>query len=157
MAIRGVSHVAVGVRDMDRSLDFYRDVIGLTVRFDETEEFAGGSSGKFPSVKRRGVYLQFSDDPDASFVVLDQQLSRDPWGEPAELFQVGLHHFGFWVDDIDAIHERATGRGYEIITGPGDADSITYGEPPGKIIRSMFMRDPDGNTVQCDQRKRDDQ
>jgi catechol 2,3-dioxygenase-like lactoylglutathione lyase family enzyme len=84
--------------------------------------------------------------------VLDQHLSKEPFGEPAELFQVGIHHFGFWVDDIDAIHARAVERGYRILTGPGNADSVTYGEPPGKVMRSMFLYDPDGNSVQCDQR-----
>ena len=156
MGIRGVSHVAVGVRDMDRSLAFYRDVIGLKVRFDETEEFGGGSSGRFPTIQRRGVYLEYGAAGDDSFIVLDQQLGRDPFGEPAQLFQVGIHHFGFWVDDIDAIAERARAGGHEILTGPGDADSKTYGEAPGKVVRSMFLYDPDGNSVQCDQRMPED-
>ena len=34
MTVHSVSHVAVGVRDMDRSLAFYRDLIGLDVRYD---------------------------------------------------------------------------------------------------------------------------
>jgi catechol 2,3-dioxygenase-like lactoylglutathione lyase family enzyme len=156
MGIRGVSHVAVGVRDMDRSLEFYRDVIGLKVRFDETEEFSGGSSGKFPTIKRRGVYLEYGAAGDDSFIVLDQQLGRDPWGQPAELFQVGIHHFGFWVDDIDDIADRARAGGFDILTGPGDADSKNYGEPSGKSVRSMFLYDPDGNSVQCDQRAPED-
>jgi catechol 2,3-dioxygenase-like lactoylglutathione lyase family enzyme len=156
MGIRGVSHVAVGVRDMDRSLAFYRDVIGLKVRFDDTEEFSGGSSGKFPSIKRRGVYLEYGKAGDDSFIVLDQQMGQEPFGEPAQLFQVGIHHFGFWVDDIDEIAERAQAGGFRILTGPGDADTIHYGEAPGKTVRSMFLYDPDGNSVQCDQRAPED-
>ena len=31
MAVLGISHVAVGVSDMDRALVFYRDIIGLRV------------------------------------------------------------------------------------------------------------------------------
>ena len=34
MPIRAVSHIAVGVRDMDRSLEFYRDVLGMSVSLD---------------------------------------------------------------------------------------------------------------------------
>jgi catechol 2,3-dioxygenase-like lactoylglutathione lyase family enzyme len=56
MTIHNVSHVAIGVRDMDRSLRFYRDIIGLEVRQDAIEEF-GGVDGE-PGVKRRGVYLK---------------------------------------------------------------------------------------------------
>ena len=46
MTVHSVSHVAVGVRDMDRSLTFYRDLIGLDVRFDDIEEFLTGR--RFP-------------------------------------------------------------------------------------------------------------
>jgi catechol 2,3-dioxygenase-like lactoylglutathione lyase family enzyme len=150
MPIRNVSHVAVGVRQMDRALPFYRDVIGLEVRFDDTEEF-GGVDGR-PSVKRRGVYLRWKDDPQAPFIVLDEQLSREPSGTPKQLFETGIHHFGFWVDNIDQIADRARAAGIEFVHGPSDADTLTYGEPPGGTIRTMLVRDPEGNVVQFDQR-----
>ena len=35
--------------------------------------------------------------------------------------------------------------------GPG-ADTVMYGEPPGGRVRSAFLRDPEGNYVQLDQR-----
>ena len=150
MAIRAVSHVAVGVRDMDRSLCFYRDVLGLSIRTDQPEEFPGVDGGT--PLKRRGVYLRYQDGPDASFLVLDQQPSRAPFGEPPKLFQVGTHHFCFWVDDVDAIAERARKAGFRPLVQPVDADSRDYGEAPGKKIRSCFLVDPDGNIVQVDQR-----
>lgn len=150
MAIRGVSHIAIGVRDMDAALAFWRDVVGLEVRFDDTEEFAGLEAGV--TTRRRGVYLRYGDDDHDSFIVLDQQLGRDPWGTPAELFQVGVHHVGLWADDVDAIAERARAAGFPPWVGPADGDSKDYGEPPGRTIRTMFVRDPDGNVVQFDQR-----
>ena len=104
MAIRAVSHVAIGVREMERSLRFYRDALGLRVKFDTLEELPGFSGAE--ARRRRAVYLGFGEGPDASFVVLDQPLSTDPVGQPAELFQTGIHHFSFWVDDIDAIAAR---------------------------------------------------
>jgi catechol 2,3-dioxygenase-like lactoylglutathione lyase family enzyme len=150
MTVRSVSHVAVGVRDMDRALGFYRDVIGLPVVFDDIEEFR--SVDGQPGVKRRGVYLRWSDDPHAPFIVLDEQLTRDHDGVPKRLFETGIHHFGFWVDDVDAIADRARGAGIEFVYGPADADTVTYGEAAGGTIRFMLMRDPDGNVVQVDQR-----
>jgi len=150
MAIHNVSHVAVGVRDMDPMLAFYRDVIGLEVRFDDTEQF-GGVEGQ-PVVRRRGVYLRWSDDPHAPFLVLDQQLTRPISGEPKVLYQTGIHHFGFWVDDVDAIASRARAGGHEVIYGPSDADTSAYAEPPGGTIRLLLLRDPEGNIVQADQR-----
>ena len=142
-----MSHVAIGVRDMDRSMRFYTDVVGMEVRFDDTEEFGGRLE-----TKRRGVYLQMAEDPDATFVVLDQQLAREPFGEPAQMLQVGLHHFGFWVDDVDEVLARAEQAGAPVYAGPFDADSKDYGEPPGKTIRTLLLQDPEGNVVQFDQR-----
>ncbi len=150
MGIRGVSHIAVGVRDMDAALVFWRDVVGLEVRFDETEEFGTPGGGFY--TKRRGVYLRYGSGDDDSFVVLDQQLSKAPWGRPLELFETGIHHVGLWVDDVDAIAERAIAAGFEPMFKPSNADSKDYGEPSGRTIRTMFLNGPDATIVQFDQR-----
>ena len=153
MGVQAVSHIAVGVRDMDLALDFYRDVLGLRVTADKIEEFPQGPGQ--PPAKRRAVYLRWLDGPHASFVVLDQQITNEIVGEPAQLFQMGCHHFAFWVDDIDTVLERARAAGSPVVMGgdPGSfADTVMYGEPPGGRVRSAFLRDPEGNYVQLDQR-----
>ncbi len=150
MPVKNVSHIAIGVRDMERSLPFWTDVVGLHVSLDAIEEFT--VEGEV--IRRRGVYLREREGPDASFVVLDEQLTKPKEGEPKPLWQIGVHHFGFWVDNLDEIAERARAAGVSIIAGPSEqgADTATYGEPPGGFVRGMFVRDPDGNVVQFDQR-----
>jgi catechol 2,3-dioxygenase-like lactoylglutathione lyase family enzyme len=150
MAIRAISHVAVGVRDMDRSLRFYCEAIGLRVKLDTVESLPG-FEGSEPR-RRRAAYLGWSEGPHESFVVLDQPLAAAPVGEPARLFQTGIHHFSFWVDDIDAIVARVRAKGFEVLFDPGVGDTIAYGEAPGGKVKSTFLRDPDGNYVQLDQR-----
>src|SRR5688572_25854498 len=117
MAIRAISHVAIGVRDMDRALRFYRDGLGLRVKLDAIEEIPAfeGSEAR----KRRAAYLGWSEGPHESFVVLDQPLTMPPSGEPARLFQTGIHHFSFWVDDIHAIAARLRAAGLEVLFDPG--------------------------------------
>ena len=150
MPIRNVSHIAIGVRDMDRSLPFWTEVVGFHVSLDAIEEFM--IDGK--AVRRRGVYLREREGADEPFVVLDQQLTDPKYGEPKPLFDIGIHHFGFWVDDLDEIVDRFRMAGVSIVAEPSErgADTATYGEPPGGFVRSMFVRDPDGNYVQFDQR-----
>ena len=94
MDIRGVSHVNVGVTDTDRSLRFYRDALGLRVVLDREEHYE-----RIP-LRQRAVYLRWDDEPGGSFVVLDRQLGREPFGTPPVLQQTGVNHFGF-------CHERA--------------------------------------------------
>jgi catechol 2,3-dioxygenase-like lactoylglutathione lyase family enzyme len=150
MKIEAISHIAVGVTDMQRSLGFYRDVLGLHVSLDTEEELP--AFGGAPVQRRHAVYLRWQEGPHETFIVLDQQLLREPFGSPPELFQTGTHHWGLWVDDVDAIVARAEAASVPIMVRPADADSIAYGEPAGKVLRSAFLRDPDGNIVQLDQR-----
>jgi catechol 2,3-dioxygenase-like lactoylglutathione lyase family enzyme len=142
--------VAIGVREMERSLHFYRDALGLCVKLDTIEELPG--FGGAEARKRRAVYLGLGEGPHAPFVVLDQPLTVEPEGEPARLFQTGVHHFSFWVDEIDAIVARVRAAGFEVLFDPAVADTVAYGEPPGGKVASTFLRDPDGNYVQLDQR-----
>ncbi|MHB1582574.1 MAG: VOC family protein [Acidimicrobiales bacterium] len=150
MPVRNVSHVAIGVRDMERSLPFWTEVVGLHVTLDTVESFTVDGE----KIERRAVYLREREGPDEPFVVLDQQLTRAPTGQPTPLFSLGVHHVGFWVDDLDAIAGRARGAGVPIVVEPSErgADTTTYGEAPGGFVRGMFVRDPDGNVIQFDQR-----
>jgi catechol 2,3-dioxygenase-like lactoylglutathione lyase family enzyme len=150
MPIKNVSHIAIGVRNVDVSLPFWTEVVGLHVSLDSHEEFTVEGT----VMRRRGVYLREREGADEPFVVLDEGLTAPYEGEPKPLFQIGVHHFGFWVDDIDAIAARARAAGTPIVVEPSESGSDTtlYGEPTGGRVRSMFVRDPDGNTVQFDQR-----
>jgi catechol 2,3-dioxygenase-like lactoylglutathione lyase family enzyme len=150
MPIRATSHIAIGVRDMERSVGFYRDLLGLHVSRDQEEDVYSMDGGK--AGKRRAVYLRWREGAQETFLVLDQQLSRDPFGEPARLWQVGVHHFGFWVDDIEVMHKRMLAAGVPVLVPPMVGPSELYGEPPGRKLMSAFYRDPDANVVQLDQR-----
>jgi catechol 2,3-dioxygenase-like lactoylglutathione lyase family enzyme len=86
MGISAVSHVAVGVRSMDRSLPFWRDVLGLPVVADQEESFR--------DLQHRGAPLRVlgrrrGDDRrsrrDAGVEVVVEPSIGDTWlyGEPA--------------------------------------------------------------------------
>ena len=151
--MRGVSHVAIGVSDMERSLWFYRDLLGLTVSLDK-EEPVRGSERLFADPaqnRRRAVYLKWADGPEAGFVVLSQK-PGEPSGRPIKIDQLGIHHFAFWVSDLRERVERLKSAGVKILVGPYESDSIAYGEPPGKKVLTCLFEDPDGIILQFDQR-----
>jgi catechol 2,3-dioxygenase-like lactoylglutathione lyase family enzyme len=153
MGVRGVSHVAVGVSDMERALVFYRDLIGLRVTLDAVEGGFGG--GLVGAHRRRAVYLRAADvdGPDAFFIVLDQQLDREPFGSPPRILQLGTHHFSFWVDNLEETFARMVAEGFRPIIRPTEADALAYGEPAGSgRVLTAIMKDQDGNPVQLDQR-----
>jgi catechol 2,3-dioxygenase-like lactoylglutathione lyase family enzyme len=151
--MRAVSHIAIGVRDMEKSLHFYRDLLGLRVTLD-TMENIGGLKSLFANPqrgKRRAVYLRFEDGPHASFIVLSQN-AGDAAGEAIKLDQVGVHHFAFWVDDLRERVEKLKAAGVPILVPPMESDTVAYGEQPGKKAMTCLFQDPDGIIVQFDQR-----
>ena len=150
--VRNVSHIAIGVGEMDEALPFWTEVVGLHVTLDAIEEFTVGGE----VIRRRGVYLRQTEGPDEPFVVLDQQLSGAPAGVPKPLFERGIHHVGFWVDDLDKVWGRAVEAGITIVSEPTatGADTTVVGERPGGFVRGMIVRDPEGNAIQFDERVR---
>ena len=148
MGVTGVSHVPVQVRDIDASLRFYRDFLGMTVSVDleETHE-------RF-NIHRRGVYLRWLDQPRAPFVVLGCPLNREQTGEPLPLFSVGIDHIGFFVDDIASFIERAATMGVGRLGAAGPAGlqaPLAYGDEGTGHVKSVIFIDPDGVHVQLDQ------
>ncbi len=151
MAVRATSHVAIGVHDMDRALRFYRDLLGLGVAVDREECFVDTSTEPATERRRRAVYLRWAHGPDDAFLVLDQQQRPIP-GEPKELFQIGVHHVAFWVDDITPYVSEVAAAGGSVAYGPNESGGEAYGEAPGSRVRTVLFRDPEGNIVQLDQR-----
>ncbi|MCX4095647.1 VOC family protein [Nocardia sp. alder85J] len=147
MAVTGVSHIAIGVRDMEKSLAFYRDALGLSLTVDRREQ----SGGEHPK-DRRACYLRWSEGPGSSYIVLDSHLDRAPFGQPAELFQVGVHHFSFLTDDLPDMVRRIRDAGYEVWGDGSLRDGQANAEPEGDHeVLTVMSVDPDGNIVQFDQ------
>lgn len=151
--MRGISHVAIGVSNMDKSLPFYRDLLGLRVTLD-TLENVGGLPALFRDAqkgKRRAVYLRWEDEPEASFIVLSAPVGPSS-GEPIKLDQVGIHHFSFWVNDLRARVEKLQAAGVPILVPPLVSDTVAYGEAPGGKVLTCLFQDPDGIILQFDER-----
>ncbi len=158
MPVVGYSHVSIGVKSINRSLVFYRDILGLEVAADDLETFTigkgqtifRGEEGR--ALQRRGIYLRWNDDPHAPFLVLDELLNGEREDRvDLRLDDLGVHHFSFRVRDIDRVVDQAVSLGAEIIREPSSSDTSGFGLPSGGRARSAFLRDPDGNIVQLDE------
>ncbi|HEX4018429.1 MAG TPA: VOC family protein [Frankiaceae bacterium] len=151
MAVTNVSHIAIAVSDVEQALPFWTGVVGLHVTLDTIEEFAMSAR----PFRRRAVYLRQREGAHEPFLVLDQPCEGAAPGEVKAMFDLGVHHVGFWVDDIDEIAGRAHATGVPVISGPVTTDSVRYGEAAGTQVRTFLVRDPDGNVIQFDQRLTD--
>ena len=152
MRARGVSHIAVCVADLERSLHFYRDLLGLTVRLHTTQQMArrpGAESAEMYQSPRqsRTVANVYFDDPDTSqpFLVLTSHPGDQVGGEPIKLDQIGISHISFGVENVRAYAEELVARGVPLA---GTMDDFTDDQG---VMRTFFVYDPDGILVQFDQ------
>lgn len=148
MPIKGFSHVAIGVSDMDKAKAFYCGVLGLEVLYDLGEKLEMDSG---VSVPRRALYLQWPGDTTQSLIVLDTQDRRGCMPDPRGFHDFGVHHFGFWVDeDIEPIYQRAVAAGCTIVQSLFTMPADQSGNPTGEDATTALVKDPDGNIIQLD-------
>jgi catechol 2,3-dioxygenase-like lactoylglutathione lyase family enzyme len=137
-----ILHTGLTVRDLDRSLAFYRDLLGMELVF--TQEKRGGYLAEivgYPGAHVRMAHLAFPGD--AQRIELFEYLEPASSGEAAEPRQVGLTHVCLRVDDIGAVHDRLLAAGVRMRSAPVLVDT---GANAGG--RGLYVHDPDGALVE---------
>lgn len=132
MAIE-LQYTNITVNDLNESLDFYRDALGLEVRNDV-------GSGGF-----RWVTLGSPTQPGLEIVLSEPHAGRSKADGDAlqELLTKGsLPFLVFRTDDLDGTFEKIRATGAEVLQEPID-------QPWGP--RDCAFRDPSGNTVRISQ------
>ncbi|KAB1185072.1 MULTISPECIES: VOC family protein [Haloferax] len=128
-------HVGITVSDLESTVAFYRDVLGLSVidRFEVAGEAFStavdveGSTGRFAHLDGGDVRIEL--------------VEYDPEGDhrhDATLDQPGATHLGLSVDDVDDIFDDLPAH-VETLSDPQTTESGT---------RIAFLRDPEGNLVE---------
>ena len=116
--IRGLDHVAIVVSDMDRSINYYTEVLGLTLILDGRS--SGGEKKSFLGTKSKAI-VALSED---------KNRSTDKGG-----YVEGVNHVAFSVADAEKSSEVLKNKGVEFI-------EIKMGDD-GKPKAYHFL-DPDG-------------
>ena len=123
--IIGLTHIAVRVSDLERSLDFYVNKLSLKEQFR-----INGEDGA-----PRLVYVKVAD---RQFIELFPG-ANGPYAEPEG---AGYVHICLQVDDIQKTYEELTGKGI-----------VANGEPFIAIDNAwqFWTKDPDGNPIEFHQ------
>jgi len=122
MKVKYLGHVALYVRDIERSLEFYRDLAG----FEEVGRLFGGKAAALTSGRTHHELLLL--EIGASAPVIPQK-------------QPGLYHLGFKIGDsleeLKAARKDLEDKGVSI---EGQSDHV--------VSQSLYVKDPDGNDVE---------
>jgi catechol 2,3-dioxygenase-like lactoylglutathione lyase family enzyme len=129
-----LSTVHILVDDPDAALTFYRDTLGLTVRFEVANE------------GYRWITLGSDSQPEIGIVLSQPHGGRskeDGDALAAMLAKGEMYPVHFRVDDLDAIFDKiATTPGVEVLQEPAS-------QPWG--VRDAAVRDPAGNRLRIEQ------
>ncbi len=137
--IEGVQHTGFTVSDLDRSVAFYRDLLGFEV-FAEGER-QGGYFAAIVGYPDTHVRMALVRPPGSGHhIELFQYLTPEPRAVDLEPRLVGATHVCLLVDDLPALYERLRAAGFDdFFTPPVEVDQ---GINAGGF--ALYLRDPDG-------------
>ena len=141
--VKRVDHFALTVGDLERSLRFYRDLLGLEVRVRRVwdEEYVRKMVGfSDASMDIALLALPGSEDQQLELIEYRQPRAKAPRNP---INTAGSAHLCFMVDDIQEVYERLRRAGIEFVSAP-----VAVPVGPNKGRRTAYLLDPDGIVVQ---------
>ena len=139
-----VTHVGVCVRDMEKSLRFYRDALGLKVIGEKITDITEGGTQTarldnyaLERNTRHWVSLAYGDDATPTLTLTSHPGEKSD-GKPILLDQVGISHISFGVADVASLADELTAKGYEL-AGSRESYTDANGEIRRNLIRSSLL------------------
>lgn len=111
-----MDHAALSVKDMEKAIGFYRDVIGMEKTFDR--QF-GAEMGKVIGVEGTEVRIVHLKLGECVVELFDYAFppGREPRPDPQQS-DYGLTHLGFMVEDFWGTYRTLLGRGVTFLGEP---------------------------------------
>src|SRR4051812_31516085 len=124
ITVTELDHIVLNVKDIDRALEFYANVLGLKI--ERLDEFRAGKTG-FPSAR-------INED-----TIIDLFPAKEETKRPGN-----LNHFCMVVgkEDFAGIVDYLNDRGVRILNGP-----ISRWGARGRAT-SVYFHDPDENEIE---------
>lgn len=142
MTIVSAHHTALHVADLERSLGFYRDLLGFELiwRRDNREEYVRRLVG-YETAELCAAMLRFPGSDHGLELIEYRGVERTPVDtSPAN---PGTAHIALVVRDVRAFYDRLVSAGVAAVSEPV---SVTSGVNCGRI--AVYMIDADGFRVE---------
>lgn len=142
--IKGMNHVGISVANLDRSLEFYRDLLGMEVLIqaqfggERYEAIMGlkGASGRGAMLALKGTDLQVE--------LFEFKHPAPKPGEPQRpVSDHGISHFCMTVSGIEGEYARLKAAGVPFHCPPLQFSATS---------KATYGRDPDGNVFELVER-----
>jgi catechol 2,3-dioxygenase-like lactoylglutathione lyase family enzyme len=137
--MKALHHVGITVKDLDASIRFYHDVLGLEFSNEPSPWFDGPELGPavgVPGAALRQVSLLVGD---TTVELLEYKSPPSETTAPLDSNNIGASHVAFLVEDIVAKKAELEGKG---VTFFSDVNLVDEGVLAG--WRWVYFADPDG-------------
>jgi catechol 2,3-dioxygenase-like lactoylglutathione lyase family enzyme len=121
--IKGLAHVALTVEDMEKSLHFYTDILGLKHAFQVKDD-------------KGQPWIEYVQTGPRQFIELFHGGKNKH--EPIDR-EIGVHHLCLRVDDVNLVADDLEAKGVSLDVKPKRGKGGNY---------QCWVRDPDGNKIE---------
>jgi catechol 2,3-dioxygenase-like lactoylglutathione lyase family enzyme len=146
MVVKGLDHVSVTCADLDASIRFYGELLGLPLRDrGETDGTELAELTGLPRARITWAELDLGGDR-----ILELVEFVEPRGRPAggDLNAPGRGHIGLAVDGIDELYRSLAAAGVPLRSAP-----VRLTEPGEWFgVRTLYAEDPDGVLIELVER-----
>ena len=136
--INDVRHIGIVVTDMEKSLKFYRGLLGLKIKslVDEEGKFLDNMLAH-ENVKNKVAKLYAKNGN-----VLVELINSKSYGnkKDRDFFTIGASHFAFTVDDLEKTYDYLVKNGVKFTAPPQ--------QTPDGFAKVTFCEDPDGTPIE---------
>lgn len=147
-AITRPHHTGLHVSDLERSLAFYRDLLGFELVFawNPQAPYIGELVGH-PDVDLHAAVVR-PPNSDVFLELLEYRNVKQAAAD-ARTATPGTAHTAYYVDDVDGLYEALVAKGVKSVSPP-----VTPTIGPNAGGRAVYLLDPDGIRVELIETKR---
>ena len=140
--ILAADHTGITVSDIERSLAFWRDILGFELSHRAHQK--GERAEQITGVPGAEILLAVLKAPGHKIELLEYRAPADRRGQndrrPCDLGHV---HVALTVENLDDLLETIAASGWK---AAGEPQTLAAGPNAGK--RVVYVRDPDGTTIE---------
>lgn len=137
--IKETRHIGISVTDMEKSLKFYRDILGLQI-FRAMDE-SGNYIDNMLSLKNvRVTTVKLSTNFGNTLIELLEFKSHSSKPRARHIYEIGASHVAFTVENLDECYEYMSKNGVKFNAPPQFS--------PDGYAKVTFCHDPDDTPIE---------
>jgi len=137
--ITGISHVGISVANLERSIAFYRDLLGM--RLIQQVPLGGANYDAIMGLKGTQGRIAVLRTGNLEIELLEFKRPAPQPGDPGRhVSDQGISHFAIHVEDIAGLHARLEAAGVRFHSALVHFASCA--------TTAAYFRDPDGNFIE---------